>query len=98
MFSSVTLQYRLRGGDYDYEGRVEVLWDGEWGTVCDDGFTLANARVVCKSLGWDGAIGYRHSSFYGDGEGLYSTGACATDSCRYSGLVVDVCGRKKISV
>jgi len=92
------IEYRLRGGDYDYEGRVEVLWDGEWGTVCDDGFTLANARVVCKSLGWDGAIGYRHSSFYGDGEGkvLMDDVVCYGEegqlgSCAFSGWGVTDC-------
>lgn len=37
--------------------------------MCDDGFTIENANVICKSLGWDGAVLYRHSSFYGDGLG-----------------------------
>ncbi|ELU09534.1 hypothetical protein CAPTEDRAFT_123226, partial [Capitella teleta] len=31
-------------------GRLEVLFAGQWGTVCDDGFTDASAAVICRSL------------------------------------------------
>jgi len=43
---------RLVGGSSEREGRVEVLYDHMWGTVCDDGFNDAAARVVCYSLGF----------------------------------------------
>lgn len=34
------------------EGRLEVIHEGEVGTVCDDGWTDTNCEVVCRSLGY----------------------------------------------
>lgn len=42
---------RLVGGSNEYEGRLEVFYNGEWGTVCDDGGVDGIAAVVCRSLG-----------------------------------------------
>jgi deleted-in-malignant-brain-tumors protein 1 len=32
--------------------RLEVQYHRQWGTVCDDGFSNADAAVVCRSLGF----------------------------------------------
>ena len=48
---------RLVGGPSIHEGRLEVYHNYTWGTVCDDGFNDAAARVVCRSFG----LGYVHT-------------------------------------
>lgn len=46
---------RLSDGT-DNEGRLEVLDEGEWGTVCDDRFNNTSATVACRQLGFNSGI------------------------------------------
>eukprot|EP00057_Strongylocentrotus_purpuratus_P006347 XP_011660821.1 PREDICTED: neurotrypsin-like [Strongylocentrotus purpuratus] len=47
---------RLVGGRNSSEGRVEFFSKSTWGTVCAESWTLNDAHVVCKSLGFAGAL------------------------------------------
>lgn len=46
-----TASVRLVDGTDEFEGRLEVFIDGEWGTVCKDGWTPVDSSVVCQQLG-----------------------------------------------
>ena len=45
------------------------MHDGSWGTICDDSWDLRDARVVCRMLGFDGALDAPRSSRFGQGSG-----------------------------
>uniref|UniRef100_A0A034V349 Transmembrane protease serine 11G n=1 Tax=Bactrocera dorsalis TaxID=27457 RepID=A0A034V349_BACDO len=62
------IKYRLEGGRSPNEGRLEVRYRGEWGTVCDDDFGLKEARVMCNSMGFYGTPTIVKNK-YGSGNG-----------------------------
>ena len=48
----VTGTIRLVGGTSVAEGRVEICYNGMYGTVCDDFWGTTDAQVVCRQLGY----------------------------------------------
>lgn len=71
------LKFRLAGHPRKHnEGRIEVFYKGEWGTICDDDFSLANSHVLCRQLGFVSATGWAHSAKYGKGTGNNNNNIC----------------------
>ena len=90
---------RLVNGPTYKEGRVE-LWLGEqWNPVCDNGWDINDANVVCRSLGYSGASEAPCSAQYGRGMGgiILDDMECSglessLYTCRHNGLYVHNCG------
>jgi neurotrypsin len=59
---------RLVGGIEPHEGRLEIQYQGVWGTVCNDEFTDLDVQVACNSLGF-GYIGYVVFTDFGETTG-----------------------------
>ena len=57
---------RLLNGQNENEGRVHILYNNIWGTICSHSFTLESANVVCRELGYRGAL---EVSSFGAGTG-----------------------------
>ena len=60
---------RLVDGPTTHEGRVEVYANGAWGTICDDDFDIKEANVICRMLGYFGALEALGGAYYGQGRG-----------------------------
>ncbi|XP_015272483.1 PREDICTED: galectin-3-binding protein [Gekko japonicus] len=63
------IDVRLVDGSSFSEGRVEIYYAGQWGTICDDNWDMADADVVCRSLGFTGATEVKTSAAFGEGSG-----------------------------
>lgn len=93
---------RLVGGSAPHQGRVEIFYDGIWGTICHDYWELPEANVVCRQLGLDGAVLALRSAAYGAGKGVIwmddvnCTGSeTAISKCKHRGWRVTDCIHSK---
>lgn len=70
---------RLRSGAQVSEGRVEIKLRDAWGTICDDHWTLKEANVVCRSLGYGSAAMATTNAYFGRGIGKVYSRSFFTD-------------------
>ncbi|KAK1174807.1 scavenger receptor class A member 5-like [Acipenser oxyrinchus oxyrinchus] len=60
---------RLVNGSAPNQGRVEVLHEGAWGTICDDRWDVLDGVVVCKMLGYSKVVKVFLHAAFGQGTG-----------------------------
>ena len=95
-------EVRLVEGSSKHEGRVEVYHNGAWGTVCDDGWDLRDAMVVCYELGYGPAVVALGHAAFGRGSGRiwYDNVNCGgreanLTQCAHNGLGVHNCRHRE---
>ncbi|NXG58052.1 DMBT1 protein, partial [Hemiprocne comata] len=83
-------------------GRVELFYNGSWGTVCDDGWELEAAWVVCRKLGCGEALMAVSEAHFGPGSGniLLDDVECRGDEdslwdCSHRAIAVHNCQHKE---
>ncbi|XP_013386369.1 scavenger receptor cysteine-rich type 1 protein M130 [Lingula anatina] len=91
---------RLVNGGSPLQGRLEVFFNGEWGTVCDDMFDVNDAKVVCRQLGYNGNIIRVQRFGSGTGKIWIDDLQCAGNEnhirfCKHNGWGIENCSHRK---
>ena len=81
---------------------MEMFYNGNWGTVCDDSWDIRDARVVCRQLGFPHVVSapYRARFGRGSGEILLDNVHCSGSeslimNCPHNGWGVHNCGHNE---
>lgn len=62
----------MDGNAHQLDGRVEVYHNGLWGTICHTNWSIVDASVVCRELGYARAIAASNYGAFGAGTGPVS--------------------------
>ena len=93
---------RLAGGNSYSDGIVEVYYNGEWGAVCDYGWDILDATVVCRQLGFESAVlvdfGQRPVAFISLESVMCSISDTVLASCGHYGVGITVNCRSQYKV
>lgn len=60
---------RIVDGRNPRQGRVEIFHNGQWGTICDDGWDNNDAIVACRMAGYSGGSA-QVEAYFGQGDGI----------------------------
>ena len=84
------------------EGRLEIYYNGTWGTICDDSWDLKDATVACRQLGYPVAIRKSTRAEFGRGTGeiWLDNVECTGEeerlsNCEHGGWGVHNCGHSE---
>ena len=87
---SDSLKIRLAGGKFPWEGRVEILHNWNWTSLCfneTQGNKTNDVKLICGHLGYQAPLSINHS--HHESSGLWN--ACAALQCKGSELDLAEC-------